>query len=236
MSTLEQIYAKGSMLGRDLFHYGLTAVVFSFCILTALPFMNITAAAKEKLRLGFWDGLVTGVLKGGVWEQTGILFCLILLSFAVGNLLLSIGFFYRNIWKEMFGGLKHIKGMVAAEKKLSKIVADLTPSLDQLYSKTHEFQIFGEILAYQKAPDVHAKFIERYNTLTYLRLGLASAMLTGGVTSLGLQLYLNATIANVPAVLWIVLSLIFFRQYFVTRTGFLNRVTATYVLLTRATV
>ena len=42
-----------------------------------------------------------------------------------------------------------------------------------------------------KQPKLHANFIERYNTLWHLRLGLAASLLAAGVTTLVICSFLH---------------------------------------------
>lgn len=220
MRTLELAYARGSMFGRDLFHYGLSAVVFYFCILSTF---------HQGAFLQF--DLVTQILhKLGAWEKTGLTVLLVLVSYALGHLLLAIGFVYRTVWKRIFHGLKHVKNLVYAEGKVKELVlarAEVAPGVS---SYPHDYHLFCEMSAYQNMPDVHATFIERYNTLAFLRLSLASSALTGSIFCISLLVTAPEISELIIAFFWLVMGVLLLRQYFITRTGFLNRVAAAFVI------
>jgi hypothetical protein len=220
MRTLELAYARGSMFGRDLFHYGLSAVVFFFCVLSTC----YQGAFSQ------FDLVSQIFLKLGAWEKTGLTVLLVLVSYALGHLLLAIGFLYRAVWKWIFNGLKHVENLVCAEGKVKELVLEGIAANPSVSSYPHDYHLFCEMSAYHKLPNVHAAFIERYNTLAFLRLSLASSTLTGGIFCISLTVTAPEFVELKIALFWVAMGVVLLRQHFITRTGFLNRVAAAFVI------
>ena len=80
-------------------------------------------------------------------------------------------------------------------------------------------------------PDLHAKFIERYSSLTYTRSGMAAAALSGGALGLFLDSYFNWRDNPIGSYAWILAGILLLRQQAITRTSFLDRIAAAIPLL-----
>lgn len=208
------------MFGRDLFHYGLSAVVFCFSVLSPIILMAL------------WGGggvsAIDLTFNLDAWEKTALTVCLVLLSYALGHILLSIGFVYRAFWKRMFSWLKHVQNLVRAEEKVKALFIQGASAMSNVSPYPHDFHIIGEMSVFHRLPDVHATFIERYNTLAFFRLGLASSMISGGLVCISLLKIASIFYAISMAVLWLSMGVILLRQHFITLTGFLNRIAAAY--------
>jgi hypothetical protein len=170
MKALELAYTRGSMFGRDLFHYSSSAVVFCFCALSPY-FLKIFQQSGDMTQIGVEFNLDT-------WEMIGLTVCLILLSYALGHLLL----------------------------------------------------LFCEMSVFHRLPDVHAAFVERYNTLAFFRLSFASSSLTGGIVCLLALKTVCISYVLPMTMLWLTIGVMLLRQHFITRTVFLDRVAASYLL------
>ena len=73
-------------------------------------------------------------------------------------------------------------------------------------------------------PRLHAVFIERYNTLWHLRLGMAAALLSAGIVALALCGFASTGMVAIVGLISITLGLLLMRQHLVTKTNFLTRV------------
>jgi len=232
-SVLELAYARSSMFGRDLFHYGVSAVVFSFCLLSPVLLKSFRACGSVS------SCELTQDLDA--WEKTGLTVGLILLSYALGHLLASIGFLYRALWRRSFRWTKHVGNLENAEERLESMVSrdplssttsNSAADGEQAPMSTSDVHVFYEMEVLRKLPEVHATFVERYNTLAFLRLGLASSVLTAGFACLVLPCLKIAPAAYAISLglFWVAAGVLLLRQHLITQTNFLNRVAAGYAL------
>ena len=87
----------------------------------------------------------------------------------------------------------------------------------------------AELDVFVRRRDVHATFIERYNTLWHFRLGMAASFLCAGVVGGGIGSCCgNPLLACGVGSVGIIGGLLLMRQHLVTNTSFLNRVVAAY--------
>ena len=82
MNTMELIYARGSMLGRDLFHYIVSGIVFAL----SLPSLFIAESlTSETNRFAL-------TLELNAWLTIGIGVVLIVTAYVLGHVMLPFGF------------------------------------------------------------------------------------------------------------------------------------------------
>lgn len=235
MNTLEIIYAKTSTFGRDLFYYLLPAILFYVISLNPLLF---------GYKLNYFSLEVISKANFDSFEKTIFIIIIIFLSYGFGQFLLILGFLYEKLWIKLcekfypYSELKKIKEKI--EKLSKERYENVLPSLyinnnssgnssDKLIDPDSHHVLF-EMLVFEKMPNVHSYFINRYNILSYLRLSFASSILFGGlVCSILFYKELEFYILVVLSIS-IGSSFLFMRQHFITQISFLSRIIAAYVV------
>ena len=177
--------------------------------------------------------------------------------FSIGHALLAIGFWIRNkiidprtscdrfcnrVFVCFFYCQKHVdKYKCAAKRACELLPRDLVVGCE---SKT-DVHLALEMFVLLKQPRLHAVFIERYNTLWHLRLGLAAAFLSAGVLNLAHAICsLLLKICTWDQCFQVVVGLIvgsisigfgwqLMRQHLTTNTNFLRRVIVAFKLSER---
>ena len=147
------------------------------------------------------------------------------------HVLLSVGFCIRNnIWTR-FSCCEHVAKYEGAILRIKKLRGDQAE-----YGDERDAHLDAEISVFIKEPDLHARFVERYNTLWHLRLGLAASLLISGLfcTVVGCVWCRHLLpISLSVGVVAMVSGLMLMRQHLVTNTSFLDRVLAAYQIVQR---
>jgi len=223
MNTFDLLYAKSSAFGRDIFQYLVPGTMF--LLVVAIPFICSNQEFTDTLEAFF---------KGSGWRTAAAVLLAVIVAYALGHVISSIGFLLRNRWRREMSKTEHVRKLKEAEEKLSELTKKTEPKAFESLSSEADVSLYCEIVTFKKDPELHAKFIERYNTLVFLRLGLASSFLVGGLLDV-----IHGIIAIFRldgSSLWILLfsiillwlGLLLFRQQIVTMTSFLNRLSVAY--------
>ena len=225
-SIVESVYGRAVSFGRDVFQYIVTGTMFA--IVCSVP---------------WWSKYPPGA----VLESSQIALLLAAAAipiFGLGHVLLTIGFWIRkkiirptDTWCDKLGHqffvlfscchlpLRDYKCAVKCAKQAlpgSLVVGNESPE---------NVHLGLEMSVFLEKPELHAVFIERYNTLWHLRLGLAASFLMAGVVNLAFVIFSLCLpskpfpgLVGVVVVVSILLGRLLLRQHLVTHTNFLRRV------------
>ena len=217
MSNLEAVYAQGSSFARDLFHFIVSSAIFPMVLTSPYALARLLDRESEA---GAWIWRL--------WPDANAVavFAAVVVLYVTGHLLLSIGFLIDRCWSHLFAGSSHVKERV----ELRKVLRTRAPA-DAAAAGELDSHVYCDMSVMHRAPDLHYRFIERYNTLAKLRLGLATAFVLGGFGSLHALLHLTALEVLPLAALWEAVGLFMFQQYMRTDTSFLVRLATAYSLV-----
>ena len=178
-NVLDSLYGKAASFGRDVFHYMVQGTVFVIgCSVPwwfNIPWQQIRESSQAAVLVVAAAGL-----------------------FALGHALLGIGFWMRRkitqpnkswwdkswhwvfVWSFFCGD--QLKKYECAIKRAREILPDaLAVEDDRAEGDPANVHVGLEMSVLVKHPELHAVFLERYNTLWHLRLGLATSFLLVGV-------------------------------------------------------
>ena len=224
-SILDSVYERASSFGRDVFHYMVTGTMFA--IVCSVP---------------WWSEARWEQVRGS--SQIVLLFVAATVLFGLGHVLLAIGFRIRkriiqSDWSWAFRD--EVKEYNRAIDRIKQAPGNLVVGNEPAGNE----HLGLEMSVLLKQPRLHAVFIERYNTLWHLRLGLAASFLVAGVVNLAFATICSVVVKfavcsfdateccpvpGVPVVIVIVglvsvlLGRFLMRQHLVTNTNFLHRV------------
>ena len=135
--------------------------------------------------------------------------------FGMGHVLLAIGFFLQKWWVAAFSCCQHVKSYRVAMRRVRGATGRKSRFRHLAVKSDGNVHIGLEMAVFQKRRQLHANFIERYNTLWHLRLGMAAALLSAGIVALALCGLLHGEglpIATAVVVGWIGLGVAFGEQ------------------------
>ena len=188
---LDSVYEKAASFGRDVFQYIVTGAMFA--VVCSVP---------------WWSNEPWEEVRGS--SQITLLLVVATVLFGLGHVLLAIGFWIRNkiIWPDeswwdrswncVFLWLARCRTQVKeyncaiqrARQALpgTLVVGDEPSGCGTTAAAgriaTANVHVGLEMSVLLRQPRLHAVFIERYNTLWHLRLGLAASFLVAGVVNL----------------------------------------------------
>ena len=234
--VVDSVYERAESFGRDVFHYVVTGTMFA--IVSSVP---------------WWSDIPWGQIRES--SQIAVLLVAAAVLFGLGHVLLAIGFWIRNkiirpddtwwdrLWHSVFTRLSRCRVQVEEYKCAKKWALERTrqalPGTLVVGNESGEngenVHLGLEMSVLLERPRLHAVFIERYNTLWHLRLGLAASLLVAGVVHLAFAIWsLDVTIClrdqcfpaviGVGGLVSIWLGLMLTRQHLVTNTNYLRRV------------
>ena len=230
-SVVDSVYERAASFGRDVFHYVVTGAMFA--IVSSVP---------------WWSDIPWGQIRES--SQIAALLVATAVLFGLGHVLLAVGFWIRNkivppddstrwdrFWNwtfvRFFCCRVQVKEYCCAIARAREAMPAALVVGNEPASSVH---LGLEMSVLLKQPVLHAVFIERYNTLWHLRLGLAASFLLAGVVDLVVatcSIDLTPCLRNqrFPVVVGgvigsasIVLGWLLMRQHLVTNTHFLQRV------------
>lgn len=182
-SILDSVYERASSFGRDVFHYMVTGTMFA--IVCSVP---------------WWSEARWEQVRGS--SQIALLFVAATVLFGLGHVLLAIGFRIRKriiqsdrSWAFRDEVNEYNRAIDRIKQAPGNLVVGDEPAENQ--------HLGLEMSVLLKQPRLHAVFIERYNTLWHLRLGLAASFLVAGVVNLAFAIYsvvVNLTFATICSV------------------------------------
>ena len=215
--AIDRIYGGAVSFGRDVFHYIVTGTVFVLvCSVPLWPVLWKLAAANFKPGIGS-----TGIQGVALFVALAVLFC-------IGHVFLAVGFCIRKCWKKVFCNRKHVSEYKDAVSRIKNLNCGQAWLVEE-----RDVHLGAEISVFIGKPDLHARFVERYNTLWHLRLGLAASLLCAGVIGPAVGFWWgNCHMLNIcVGVVAFLSGVVLMRQHLVTNTSFLNRVTAAYEIV-----
>ncbi len=175
---LNSVYEKAESLGRDVFLYVVTGSMFA--AVSSVPWRS---------DIPWW-----WIRE---WNQFTLLLVAAIVTFCLGHGLLAIGFWIRNkitvsgvgsrrqCWRSALLYLFCCRHLVREHKcAVRQVRAALPRDLQDVITRDQDAHLGLEMSVLLKQPRLHAVFIERYNTLWHLRLGLATAFLLASVVNL----------------------------------------------------
>lgn len=238
-NPLDSIYEKAASLGRDVFQYVVTGTMFA-----------IVSCAPWRSEIPWW-----WIRE---WNQFTLLLVAIVVLFSLGHALLAIGFCIRNkmidprdtswdrwwncIFVRLFFCTDHVKKFRCARERTRQAIPGYLSVGEESNGNVH---LGLEMSVHVKQPALQTVFIERYNTLWHLRLGLAAAFLSAGavnlthaICSLCLTIYTRSPCSQEVVGLIVGLVSIGFgwqlmRQHLTTSTNFLRRVIVAFAISER---
>ncbi len=206
------LYGRTASFGRDVFHYVVTGTVFVF--VGSVPWWP-QVHNLLKSRLSELQPIVTDA---GV--QAPALLVAGILLFCMGHVLLSVGFCIRKLWKRMLCCCDHVKQYKRAIGRVKRLNGD-----HDVVAECRDAHIGLEMRVFLRQRDVHANYIERYNTLWHFRLGLAASLLSSGLFNMVVGcVWCICPLPVFVGAVGIGFGLLLMRQHWVTNTSFLNRV------------
>ncbi len=221
MNALELMYVKSSIFLRDVFHYLVPGVLFVFLLLLGLSLDG--RCWSQWLNRAFESSFVVG------------LFLVTILAYAAGHILLITADIILDCFRRLRGSNKN--RMANNYKQKEDYLKSRFDSLDTDKKRLSIFNdadrhLYYEMRAFSDTPELHARFVERYNVLMHMRKSLSSCFL---LTSLFyLLIYITAKekagFIIVMAVVLFVLFIILLWRAAITRSHFLNRVYVSYLI------
>lgn len=220
VDVIGRIYSGASSFGRDVFHYIVTGTLF--VVVCSIPFWE---------RCGdFWPSSLSEAVVESTGLQIVLLFVAAIVMFCTGHALLSVGFCIRKyVWTKVLFCSVHVANYEEAIRRVKNLGGD-----QAWRSEDRDVHLDAEMRVFVKRPDIHTTFVERYNSLWHLRLGLAASLLLSGAISAVVGCLWCRHLLPVSftvGVVAILSGLLLMRQHLVTNTSFLNRVLAAYQIV-----
>ena len=231
------MYERASSFGRDVFHHIVSGTVFLLvCSVPLWPRIRLDSPELSK-----WESTVTdaGVQLAALFVAATVLFCL-------GHLLSCVGFWIRNkiilpcnscwdkAWHRVLTGLCCRSELEKNEKTRQEIDTICKSDCSHLtVDDKRDVHVGLEMVVFEKRRQLHANYVERYNTLWHLRLGLAASLLCAGVIGSAIGFcWGNCPLLTVcVAVAAISGGLVLMRQHLVTNTNFLHRIVVAFKIV-----
>jgi hypothetical protein len=219
---LRELYDRSSTFGRDFFHYIVAALVLTFFLSVGFVLSRVDASPALDVLTGlnlFWSAVV--------------MVAFVTLLYGVGQVLLAVGFFMDACWKRTLARWDHVRRHAKARGWVDSIAKRLFLNEDTQGAEDEDCHLVLEMLVMKSAPELHARFVERYNTLVHLRLGIASALMLAGLTNLSWLLIAPSVALVVLSAALLLTGLMMERQVVISQTRFLSRVAAAAVVAER---
>ena len=210
--VIDATYGRATSFGRDVFHYVVTGTVFAL-VCSAAIWSRIPQISAVDLPPVAEPASV----------QVALLGVVLVALFGAGHVLLAVGFCIRHCWLKTFACCEHVVNYDDAKKRI-KALSGHRPTVDA----DRNAHVYPEMTVFVTRPELHANFIERYNTLWHLRLGLAASMLFAGFIDIVIGFLRCELVPFVVGVVAVVLGLLLVRQHLVTNTNFLDRIAAAF--------
>ena len=212
--ALDVVYGRAASFGRDVFHYIVTGT--AFVIVCSIPWWPAISQLQDSSVLPMIDS---------TWIPAIVLFATMIVLFCIGHVLLSVGFCIRNmVWMKLFSCCEHV---IKYGEAIQRVKCLSSPQVGEVDMR--DVHLDAELDVFVRRRDVHANFIERYNTLWHFRLGMAASLLCAGVVGGGIGSCCgDPVLASGAGIAGILGGFLFMRQHLVTNTSFLNRVVTAY--------
>ncbi len=212
-NIVDSLYERTASFGRDLFHYIVTGTMFA--VVSSVPWWS---------KLNECRANVIAPILEDVRVQIALLFVAVIVLFGMGHVLLAIGFCLQKWWVAAFRCSQHVARYEAARQRVRGATGRKSGFRHLAVKSDSDVHMGLEMSVLRAQPKLHAVFIERYNTLWHLRLGMAAALLSAGIVALALCGFRCDGMAAIVGLVAIALGLLLMRQHLVTKTNFLIRV------------
>ena len=169
-SILDSVYERAASFGRDVFHYMVTGTMFA--VVCSVPWWSDTR----------WEEVRES-------SQIVLLFVAATVLFGLGHVLFAIGFWIRNKIIRPDQNWVFRAQMEKYRRAIDRTRQALPGNLVVGDEPAENVHVGLEMSVLLKQPRLHAIFIERYNTLWHLRLGLAASFLVAGFVNLAVAIY-----------------------------------------------
>jgi|GEM_PF-3203964 hypothetical protein len=181
-SVLADLYGSASTLLRDIQMYVVPGAVF--LVLIAYPLFF----PEDKIKITWLreSEIVTklNVVKD-TWNAWAIAALFTLAAYTCGHLLSGIGSCMKEaICCKDKDTDKDKEKNPEKETVLKRCLQEIAPNSNKLLSDKYPVHLCPEMKVFADRPDIHAKFIERYNVLRYMRRTLAVAFGLAGIVYL----------------------------------------------------
>ncbi len=209
-SFLELMYVKSSIFLRDVFQYLISGALFIVLTLLALRFHK--ADWSQLLIKSHGQNILMDLLMS-------IVLAYVLGHFFFGACCFPLDWYYRKS-----------TSIQRKKKSLRTRLASIDAGNDALIvlGDDVDCHLYYEISAFRSAPELHTRFVERYNVLMHMRTSLASCFFFAFWAYFGLFGF------QVPFIcvggVFLVLSLFLFWQCVQTYRRFLDRVYMVYLV------
>ncbi len=230
MSLYDNLYARPSTLLRDILSYWMVGLLGAVLLIPAALYYEPFA----RLLL-----LVLDVLDAhGSWlTETALLVVAFVAIYVFGHVLQVLGLLLSRLLTRLSVRLaatgrwvpKGCLDCARAEDRLGQLLMLAAPQgAAAACLNLGERHLFMEMTVFNSTPDVHSRFIERYNTLAFMYAGLGGAFLVAAAA----RLYPGSPLGGAwgLSVLWVLLGGVCMREHFDARVGFADRVIAGFLL------
>ena len=228
MSFFETVYTKTSTFLRDLFLYAGSGALF-----LAIACTGIVASSGYDL-----DGWIQRFFEAG--SQPGILIAVLLViaSYVAGHFLYSGSFLFFPILDAVWRRLprqRRWRSLSLKRQMLRRIREGLDfESQDKEILERGPLHLFFEMSVFRAAPELHEKFVERYNLLMHMRRSVSSCFFYLALLFASIATMVQWTGRTMGvATICLLLALVFYRQQKITTGEFLDRVFTAYLLSAR---
>lgn len=221
MNFLELMYTRATTLLRDVFQYLISGLLFSILIVIAVHLRGcqVTQVFKEG---------------GAFWLVALVVSCVT--AYVIGQILYSLSTIlfpsYETVWRKLpHGTLENLDRKIVQLKNYLKSI-EVEESANAVLQDI-PIHLYFELTTFVDRPDLHGRFIERYNVLMYMRRSFSACFFFACV---GYILLLPKTMPFVAVeIVFFLVSLLLFRHYTVTKIGFLDRTFASYLVAKQKT-
>jgi hypothetical protein len=220
MNVIESAYTKAITFLRDLFVY-----LFSGLFFLALMFVLI----KMK---DYSAPLVLEEMEGILPKNTALAVgILAMISYIMGQLLFTLSFLLFPAFKKVFKKFPKdpVGNFLVKRQQLHDYLMSIEKKEDDKSLLKAEPHLYYEMSVFVRRPDLHRRFIERYNLLMFMKRSLSSCLFFAGLTFVLAPPVINFHAALAGLAL-IVMSLVFYWGALSTEKGFLNRVFLSYLV------
>jgi hypothetical protein len=223
MSYFEILYSRASTLARDLFQYLFGGVFFVWLLAVVVVFEDGLETVER------WNRALLPTLVSPDGASAPAVVVAIILLYLAGQLLYSLS--SMIFW--VYGKIGAVVGRIfggGPTPRLQRLERNLSERfLREMGGDTPlggglPCHLYFEMLVFLRAPELHARFVERYNSLVHMRRTLSSCMFFAGLCGLA---YLGPGPGGLA---WsgfcLGLSVLLYWNYLESRVGFLERVAA----------
>lgn len=217
MNFLELIYVKSSTFLRDVFQYFFSGILFTFLLLLGLSVHG--SCWSQSLDRAFGSSLPLRLILGTIF------------AYVAGHILYITGSMLFDFYR-MLGRLWSPYAQSCLDKKEENLKSRLY-SIDigneaLLTLNKLDHHLCYEMRAFNDAPKLHARFVERYNVLVHMRKSLSSCLFCTSIIYF-LLLPKKAAFITIEVVL-LVLSVVLLYSVKLTKGHFLDRVYVSYLI------